>query len=284
MKPFNFNPLYLNGKLRFFCKTSRQPAEKDRQKERFNRIGVKNAFRANRPERAFSVITAILFSAALVSCGGKQRPLFQASVAGGEHTPANTEGASPSTEDSSAAGAGGSPLEGSLSSTPVNSRAKIAHPAGSTSTGTPSPPPNSSADAGPPGGQTTGPATSSTPPVAVAAMAETAETAAAPPESPPTLSFASVSGLLDTFCMRCHDPAIPIANRFGGPDINWLDHATAQSKKDVLKQRVWDYFQANNVGKTMPFMPAAFPHPDGEEITEEQRRLIADWVDSGAPP
>jgi uncharacterized membrane protein len=61
-------------------------------------------------------------------------------------------------------------------------------------------------------------------------------------------------------CAQCHNAR--------WPDKNWLDYTRAKQHADRIKMRVW-------IQKNMP--PGNF-----SGMTEDERKLVRDWVDNGA--
>lgn len=68
-----------------------------------------------------------------------------------------------------------------------------------------------------------------------------------------------IKPIFEKSCIACHGK--------GSPKGNWLDYPTAFSKKELIKSRVF-------TKKDMP---------QGIDLPEDKRKLIADWVDKGAP-
>lgn len=71
-------------------------------------------------------------------------------------------------------------------------------------------------------------------------------------------------------CSRCHNDKTIL--------YNWLDYKTAFSDRLEIKRRVWDAWKGRYYKQTMPA-------GNGQEcltMTEEERMLIKEWVDSGA--
>ncbi|HEV2246299.1 MAG TPA: c-type cytochrome [Terriglobia bacterium] len=71
-------------------------------------------------------------------------------------------------------------------------------------------------------------------------------------------------------CARCHNDQSILAN--------WLDYKTASAKRWAIKRRVWDSWRGAYFKEPMP-VPNG---PESEAITETERQLIRDWVESGA--
>jgi cytochrome c5 len=68
-----------------------------------------------------------------------------------------------------------------------------------------------------------------------------------------------IKPIFEKSCIACHGK--------GSPKGNWMDYPTAFSKKELIKSRVF----------TKKDMPQGF------DLPEDKRKLIADWVDNGAP-
>jgi mono/diheme cytochrome c family protein len=72
-------------------------------------------------------------------------------------------------------------------------------------------------------------------------------------------------------CVRCH-------NEEGRFLPNWSDYKTAYADRVEIKRRVWDSWKGNYFKQPMP----AGNCPECQTITEADRALIRDWVNSGA--
>ncbi len=72
-------------------------------------------------------------------------------------------------------------------------------------------------------------------------------------------------------CSRCH-------NNDSAFLPNWSDYASAYQNRLEIKRRVWDAWKGNYYKESMP----AGNCPECQTITEADRALIRDWVDSGA--
>jgi mono/diheme cytochrome c family protein len=72
-------------------------------------------------------------------------------------------------------------------------------------------------------------------------------------------------------CSRCHNDQSSFLP-------NWLDYKTAYSHRAEIKRRVWDSWKDNYYKESMPVANC----PECRAITEEDRALIRDWVDTGA--
>jgi mono/diheme cytochrome c family protein len=71
-------------------------------------------------------------------------------------------------------------------------------------------------------------------------------------------------------CARCHNDQTILGNL--------LDYKTASAKRWEIKRRVWDSWHGTYFKQQMPVANG----PESEAITERERRLIRDWVESGA--
>lgn len=72
-------------------------------------------------------------------------------------------------------------------------------------------------------------------------------------------------------CARCH-------NEEGRFLPNWADYKSAYADRLEIKRRVWDAWKGNYYKQSMP----AGNCPECRTITEEDRALIKNWVDTGA--
>jgi mono/diheme cytochrome c family protein len=72
-------------------------------------------------------------------------------------------------------------------------------------------------------------------------------------------------------CSRCHNQE----SRF---IYNWLDYKTAYTDRWEIKRRVWDSWKGCYYKEAMPIANS----PESLELTDEQRLIIKNWVDSGA--
>lgn len=73
-------------------------------------------------------------------------------------------------------------------------------------------------------------------------------------------------------CARCHNESDTYL-----PD--WSDYKTAYRDRLEIKRRVWEAWKGNYYKEAMP----AGNCPEMRTITEEDREIIRDWVDDGAP-
>lgn len=72
-------------------------------------------------------------------------------------------------------------------------------------------------------------------------------------------------------CFRCHNDQARFLS-------NWLDYNTALADRHELKRRVWDSWKGDYFKQPMPILNS----PEAEALTEQERRVIRDWVESGA--
>jgi mono/diheme cytochrome c family protein len=82
-----------------------------------------------------------------------------------------------------------------------------------------------------------------------------------------------LAGVLPIFmgkCARCHNDQTILGN--------WLDYETAAAERWEIKRRVWDSWHGTYFKQPMPVANG----PESESITEPERQLIRDWVESGA--
>jgi uncharacterized membrane protein len=70
------------------------------------------------------------------------------------------------------------------------------------------------------------------------------------------VSFAEAKPIFEKRCVSCHSQ----------PHWNWTNYDVAYAKRDQIKNRVWNL-------RNMPL---------GAGMPEEERKVIKDWVDSGA--
>jgi mono/diheme cytochrome c family protein len=73
-------------------------------------------------------------------------------------------------------------------------------------------------------------------------------------------------------CSRCHNQE----SRFV---YNWLDYKTAYADRWEIKRRIWDSWNGSYYKESMPIANS----PESLEFTDEQRLLIRNWVENGAP-
>lgn len=72
-----------------------------------------------------------------------------------------------------------------------------------------------------------------------------------------SVSFSQVQPIFKNRCLKCHS----------AHNWDWTNYDVAYAKRDRIKSRVW-------TTRSMPL--------GSSDITEDERRLIRDWVDSGA--
>jgi mono/diheme cytochrome c family protein len=72
-------------------------------------------------------------------------------------------------------------------------------------------------------------------------------------------------------CYRCHNQQTTFLN-------NWVDYNTTFGDRWELKRRVWDSWKGDYFKQPMPTINS----PESEAITEEERIVIKQWVDTGA--
>lgn len=84
--------------------------------------------------------------------------------------------------------------------------------------------------------------------------------------------FRDVLPILMGKCGRCH----------GGQSTfirNWLDYKTAFGDRQEMKRRVWHSWKGSYFKQPMPIQNS----PEAQVITEEERLIIKQWVENGAP-
>jgi mono/diheme cytochrome c family protein len=59
---------------------------------------------------------------------------------------------------------------------------------------------------------------------------------------------------------------------------NWLDYGAARAGRWEIKRRVWDSWRGSYFKQPMPTANS----PESEAMTDEERAIIRDWVESGA--
>ena len=72
-------------------------------------------------------------------------------------------------------------------------------------------------------------------------------------------------------CSRCHNDQSTFLP-------NWLDYQTAYGHRAEIKRRVWDSWKEKYYKESMPVANC----PECRTITEDDRAIIRDWVNSGA--
>jgi mono/diheme cytochrome c family protein len=73
-------------------------------------------------------------------------------------------------------------------------------------------------------------------------------------------------------CSRCHNQE----SRFV---YNWLDYKTAYADRWEIRRRIWDSPRGSYFKEAMPIANS----PESLSLTDEQRLIIKNWVDHGAP-
>jgi mono/diheme cytochrome c family protein len=73
-------------------------------------------------------------------------------------------------------------------------------------------------------------------------------------------------------CARCHNDQTTFLR-------DWLDYDAAFRDRREIKRRVWDSWRGTFFKQAMPIANS----PESEGITENERRVLRDWVESGAP-
>jgi mono/diheme cytochrome c family protein len=73
-------------------------------------------------------------------------------------------------------------------------------------------------------------------------------------------------------CYHCHNDQTRML-------ANWIDYKQAFADRLEIKRRVWDSWKGRYFKQPMP----AGDGPEAVSITEEERRIIKEWVESGAP-
>lgn len=71
-------------------------------------------------------------------------------------------------------------------------------------------------------------------------------------------------------CSSCHNQQ----SRFV---YNWLDYKTAYGDRWEIRRRIWDSWQGSYYKEAMPIANS----PESLALTDEQRKIIRDWVDQG---
>lgn len=73
-------------------------------------------------------------------------------------------------------------------------------------------------------------------------------------------------------CARCHNEQ----SRFV---YDWLDYKTAYADRGELRRRIWDSWKGDYYKEAMPVANS----PESLALTDEERMMIRNWVDGGAP-
>jgi mono/diheme cytochrome c family protein len=93
---------------------------------------------------------------------------------------------------------------------------------------------------------------------------------AAPAEQRPTY-LRDVLPIIMRRCSRCHNEQARFV-------YNWLEYRTAYEDRWEIERRVWDSWKGEYFKESMPISNS----PESLSITEEERRLVRDWVLAGA--
>lgn len=80
-----------------------------------------------------------------------------------------------------------------------------------------------------------------------------------------------VAPILMGKCLRCHNQQASFLN-------NFLDYRKAFADRWELKRRIWDSWKGDYFKQSMPIANS----PEFGAITDEERTVIKEWVDSGA--
>ena len=73
-------------------------------------------------------------------------------------------------------------------------------------------------------------------------------------------------------CSSCHNQQ----SRFV---YNWLDYKTAYGDRWEIRRRIWDSWKGRYYKEAMPIANS----PESLALNDDQRLIIRDWVDNGAP-
>ena len=132
--------------------------------------------------------------------------------------------------------------------------------------GTSAGPPNTGGS--PPSSPAGGPSGPTTPPASPA------------PETPssPAISFAAdLVPMFQAQCIACHAPPYSMKTVYPKVEFDVLDYQTMKTRAGVLKERVWDLKDDTGAQGGMPMN-----NPAG--LTDEQRQLVKNWVESAQAP
>lgn len=105
----------------------------------------------------------------------------------------------------------------------------------------------------------------------VLALFSAAALAAEPAPAAPTF-LRDIQPIFMGNCSRCHNQE----TRFV---YNWLDYKTAYADRWEIKRRVWDSWKGSYYKEAMPIANS----PESLALTEAERLIIRNWVDSGSP-
>ncbi|HUZ08339.1 MAG TPA: c-type cytochrome [Candidatus Paceibacterota bacterium] len=73
-------------------------------------------------------------------------------------------------------------------------------------------------------------------------------------------------------CARCHNEQSLFV-------YDWLDYKAAYADRWELKRRIWDSWKGTYYQESMPVANS----PESQNITDEDRLMILNWVENGAP-
>jgi mono/diheme cytochrome c family protein len=100
--------------------------------------------------------------------------------------------------------------------------------------------------------------------------AKTTSGQASPQHSQSPTYMRDVLPILMGKCGRCHSEQSFLQN--------WLDYTNASKKRWEIKRRVWDSWHGAYFKQPMPTGNS----PESQAMTEEERVIVRDWVESGA--
>src|SRR5271166_5248751 len=103
------------------------------------------------------------------------------------------------------------------------------------------------------------------------AMAQSVPAAPESTNQPPTY-LRDILPIIMGKCSRCHNEQAQFV-------YNWLDYRTAFADRWEIKRRVWDSWRGTYYKESMPIANS----PESLALSDEQRELIREWVDGGAP-
>jgi mono/diheme cytochrome c family protein len=103
------------------------------------------------------------------------------------------------------------------------------------------------------------------------AVAQNTVTVASPGANPKPTYLGDIQPIFMGNCSRCHNQESTFV-------YNWLDYKTAYADRWEIKRRVWDSWQGSYYKEAMPIANS----PESLALSDEQRQIIKNWVDSGA--
>ena len=106
----------------------------------------------------------------------------------------------------------------------------------------------------------------------LACSAATSARAQNAPASPSPTYLRDVLPIFMGNCSSCHNQQ----SRFV---YNWLDYKTAYADRWEIRRRIWDSWQGTYYKEAMPIANS----PESLALTDEQRKIIRDWVEQGSP-